>query len=343
VESRGGKLEVVVQTRRPYLRETCELLTLILRRPQFSPTEFAVVHQQALLGIQSRMSDPQVVAGREFQRRLWPYPPTDVRCVPTWEEEREQIQSTTCEAVAAYYHTMVQPQSVQWVAVGDFDPQELREQFFGLMADWPVTGRFDRITREVQGSMKQEISLTVEDKPNAAFFAGAALPIRADDAVAPAMVIANEIVGGSGLSSRLGQRIRQQEGMSYTVASSLRLANFSAASPFTIYAIAAPENRQKLWSAVNEIMQEWLQSGPTRDEVQRTKTAFLQAALRRRADDFRVGSTLLELLDTGRTFDDYRAVERAIAALDADDLTTASRQFWDPERWIYVTAGDFRP
>jgi zinc protease len=129
--------------------------------------------------------------------------------------------------------------------------------------------------------------------------------------------------------------------MSYTVASSLRLASFSPASPFTIYAIAAPENRGKLWSAVAEVMQQWLQAGPTEDEVQRTKLAFLQAAQRRRTDDFRVLSTLLELLDRGRGLADYAAEEQLIGGLEAEAIATASRQFWDPESWVYVTAGDF--
>lgn len=340
-ESRGGRLELVVQTRRPFLRATCELLSLILRRPRFLPAEFAVVQQQTLMGIQSRMSDPQAVAAREYQRRVWPYPPGDVRWVPTWAEELALVQAATCDDVADYYATMVQPQSVQWGAVGDFDPQELREQCLEIMADWPVAGRFERITREVQPIERQEVVLAVEDKPNAAFFAGGALPVLADDPVAPALVIANEILGGSGLSSRLGQRIRQQEGMSYTVASSLRLASFSPASPFTIYAIAAPENRGKLWSAVAEVMQQWLQAGPTEDEVQRTKLAFLQAAQRRRTDDFRVLNTLLELLDRGRAFEDYAVEEQSIGGLEAEDIAAASRQFWDPERWVYVTAGSF--
>jgi zinc protease len=256
-------------------------------------------------------------------------------------EERESIAATTCQDVADYYARIVQPQSLAWAAVGDFDVLELREQLLGLLSDWPVTGQFERIVRSVQAVDSEEFVVPVDDKPNAAFFAGGALPLRADDPLAPALMVANEILGGSGLSSRLGQRIRQQEGMSYTVASQLRLSRFSAASPFTVYAIAAPENRQKFWSILAEVMQQWLQEGPTAEEVSRAKTGFLQAMLRRRNDDYYVLSTLLELLDTNRQFSDYMAEEQAIGAVGAEAISEASRRFWAPQGWAYVTAGSF--
>lgn len=341
VDSRPGKLELLVTTRRPYLRETCEVIAEILRRPRFESSEFAVVQQQALVGLQARLSDPQALASRAYQQRVWPYPATDVRWIPSLAEERESIAATTCQDVADYYARIVQPQSLAWAAVGDFDVLELREQLLGLLSDWPVTGQFERIVRSVQAVDSEEFVVPVDDKPNAAFFAGGALPLRADDPLAPALMVANEILGGSGLSSRLGQRIRQQEGMSYTVASQLRLSRFSAASPFTVYAIAAPENRQKFWSILAEVMQQWLQEGPTAEEVSRATTGFLQAMLRRRNDDYYVLSTLLELLDTNRQFSDYMAEEQTIGAVGAEAISEASRRFWAPQGWAYVTAGSF--
>ena len=60
------------------------------------------------------------------------------------------------------------------------------------------------------------------DKENAVYLAATIMPISDTAEEYPALVIGNFVMGGSTLASRLGDRVRQNEGLSYGVGSFLR-------------------------------------------------------------------------------------------------------------------------
>ena len=68
--------------------------------------------------------------------------------------------------------------------------------------------------------------INTPDRANATYTAGLLLPLKDDNPAYPALVMANFILGGNTLSSRLGDRIRQQEGLSYGVHSGFSAAAF---------------------------------------------------------------------------------------------------------------------
>ncbi len=55
----------------------------------------------------------------------------------------------------------------------------------------------------------------------------------------------NTILGGGFLNSRLATRIRQQDGLSYTVSSQLSADPLDKVGSFDIFAICAPQNMAK--------------------------------------------------------------------------------------------------
>ncbi len=68
------------------------------------------------------------------------------------------------------------------------------------------------------------------------------LKLRDDDADYAALIIGDTFLGGGFLNSRLATRIRQQDGLSYTVSSQLAADALDAVGSFSIFAICAPQN-----------------------------------------------------------------------------------------------------
>ncbi len=66
------------------------------------------------------------------------------------------------------------------------------------------------------------MTILTPDKENALYVAGLSLPIMDDNPDYPALVIGNFILGGGGLSSRIADRLRQKDGLSYGARSILR-------------------------------------------------------------------------------------------------------------------------
>src|SRR6266566_8693075 len=92
--------------------------------------------------------------------------------------------------------------------------------------------------------------LATPDKANADYVAGELFALGDDDADYPAVVMANYIFGSGALSSRLGMRVRQKEGLSYGVGSAVSVSSFDRRASISMNAICNPQNMEKVDKAI---------------------------------------------------------------------------------------------
>src|SRR5690606_1596421 len=112
-----------------------------------------------------------------------------------------------------------------------------------------------------------------------------AFPMSDADPDYPAMLLGNFIFGGGSLSSRLGDRVRQQEGLSYGVGSFLSAEELDKRASVTIFAICNPENMQKVDQAILEELNRLLEKGVTEKELAEAKQGYLQQLKVARSED----------------------------------------------------------
>ena len=167
------------------------------------------------------------------------------------------------------------------------------------------------------------------DKANAMFTAGLAFPLDDDSPDEVALEIGNFILGGGALSSRLGDRIRQKEGLSSGVTSSVSVPARGDDARFTINAITNPANIDAVETAALEELKRFLQSGPSEQELSDAKTAWL-------------AGQLAANLDLGRTFARVAEDEKRVEALTPQQVQDAFRRHIDPDKLIIIRAGDFK-
>jgi zinc protease len=101
--------------------------------------------------------------------------------------------------------------------VADFDEVTTRAALSAMLSGWSAKQRFERApgnSFRVVGSDRQ---IVTPDKTNAVMIARLNLPLRDDDPDFAALTVANYMLGGGFLNSRLATRIRQKEGISYGV------------------------------------------------------------------------------------------------------------------------------
>src|SRR5690606_29506645 len=103
-------------------------------------------------------------------------------------------------------------------------------------------------------------------KANAFYLSTASISAQDTDPDYAALYMANRLLGGTE-TSRLWERIRVKDGLSYDVRSSLDVSSYEPSGEWDIYAIHAPENTEKLLAAVNEELQRALHEGFTEEEV----------------------------------------------------------------------------
>jgi zinc protease len=184
--------------------------------------------------------------------------------------------------------------------------------------------------------------LPVPDKANAVFVAGLSIRMRDESPDYPAMVVANYILGGGGLSSRLADRLRQKDGLSYSVGSGFSADPRDEDALFQAYAIYNPENAAKLEQGFREELARAVRAGFTDAEVAAAKGGLLQARVLARTGDATLARSLATQQDLGRTFRTSAELDAKIAALTTAQVNAALRKYVDPAKVSVFKVGTFR-
>jgi zinc protease len=344
MHSGGGTGEVSfgLTTTRANLPAALRLLGEALREPTFPQDEFDVLKRQARESLQQGLKEPRALAPRTLQRKLTPYPPEDVRYVPTLEESISRLDAVTLDQVRRLYADQLGGQEGELVVVGDFDPQEVIAQVGDLLKDWKAGTPYERIAHPaVPGVKGERIVIDTPDKANAVYLAAESLARNDSDPDHAALEIADFLFGGGSLSSRLGNRVRQKEGLSYGVGSHYTADSLDKSARFMVFAICNPANIGKVDRAIQEELDNLLTRGVEEKELAEAKAAYLKAARVQRSNDRGLAAMLDSELYAGRTSAYYADLEKKVAALTVDEVNAALKKAMDPKRLIIIEAGDF--
>jgi zinc protease len=338
----AGEATFTMESKRQFLPEALDILRQVLREATLPQDEFEIIQNKRVTDLEQTLTDPFSLARTFVSRKLSPYEKGDPRSVPTIAEDIQRWKSLTREQVQELYDQYLNGVHGEIAIVGDFDPQEVRPLLEETLADWQASKPYARIPRsgDIDIPRVREEILT-PDKPNATYFAGSAFPISDTHEDYPALVIGNFILGSSGLSSRLGDRVRQQEGLSYGVGSFINAQPLDPRTTFGMYAIANPQNMTKVESAMREEVGKLLEEGITAQELAAAKQGFLEKEKVDRSDDHQLVATLRSTLHANRTMQYYADLESRINALTVADVNAALRKYIDPKRIALAVAGDF--
>jgi zinc protease len=184
------------------------------------------------------------------------------------------------------------------------------------------------------------VLLATPDKQNAILLAHQNLPLSDRDADYPALMMANHLLGGGG-NSRLWKRIREAEGLSYDVRSSVAWNPHEANSEWQASAIFAPQNGAKVEAAFRDEITRALRDGFTERELAEGKRGLLSFRRLSRAQDAGVAHALANNLYLGRTFALSAQVDAALDKLSLAQVNAALRAYLRPKDFLLALAGDF--
>ena len=329
-----------IETRRANLPAVLRLVAEVLREPAFPASEFEQLKRSALTSIESQRSEPGALAGMQLVRHLNPYPPEHWLYTPTLEERIERLQSVSVADLRRCHQDFYGASNSELAVVGDFDSEEVTRLAQELFGDWKSPQPFARIAARYHDAPAFNRSLDTPDKANAVFRAGLNLRLREDDADYPALALGNYLLGGSS-NARLSRRIREQEGLSYSVGSWLSAGSIDAVGEFGLSAIYAPQNRARIEAQIVDVLQQALRDGFGAEEVAAAKKGYLESRKLRRTQDDALAGRLASNLYLGRRFAWDADFEARVAALTPQQIQAALQRHLDPLKLSVVKAGDF--
>ena len=338
----AGSVTVSLQTLKNNLIPALGLVEQMLRTPSFPDDELALLKEQQLAGAKQRLTDPSAIASNAVQRKLDQYAADDPRYIASLEESISRIEAVQISDIKQLYQDLLSGENGELTIVGDFDEDSVIPVISDFTGDWKSETNFERIAQTVsQGQGGDLEMINTPDKANATYFAAATLPFGNDHPDYPALALGNYILGGGALSSRLGNRVRQQEGLSYTVQSAFQASAIDDRSIFYIFAICNPENAEKLKTVIREEVDKLLKDGVTEDELNMQRAGLLQTQELSRTRDGALAGLLATHLRTDRTMQFSADFEANLRSLTIDDVNAALRKHINPDGMKVVMAGDF--
>jgi zinc protease len=167
------------------------------------------------------------------------------------------------------------------------------------------------------------------------------MPLNDSDPDYAALTVGNYLLGSAPLASRLSNRVRGKDGLSYGVMSMVNASPVDKAGMFIIFAITNPKNMGKVDAAIAEEVAKFIKEGVSGSELEEAKKAYIQAEKGGRASDGALARQLSTSLFAGRTFEYYAELERKIEALQPGDVKRAFDKLVEQKKLVVIQAGDF--
>ncbi len=331
-----------IRTLEANLADSLRFARELLREPAFPEAELEQIRQQRIASYESMRSEPSSLASLDLSRHMNArYARGDVRYTGTIDEDIEDVKKVTLDDVRQFYAQFYGVGEGEIAISGQFDPAQVEKLVTELFGDWKSASRYQRILNPYAKVEPINHKIETPDKQNAYFLAAASMKMTDEDPDLAAVTIAGVVFGGSP-NSRVFQRIRVKDGLSYGASAGFSVPTKDDGGRFSASAIAAPQNMPKVEAAFNEELARALKDGFTADEVEKAKKTWLDERAVNRSEEASIASLLVDRERWGRTLDWDAKLDAAVAALTPQQVNDAFRRHADPAVLSFVKSGDFK-
>ncbi len=332
----GGSL----QTKRQHAADVLQLVEQIYSSATFPVDELEVVRKEFITMLEESANDPDSIAQATMERHFSHYPQGDWRYVPTIKEHIAMLKAVTREQIVRHVGAMRGFNDGEIAVVGDFDVASIKAALNKSFALSKRSTPYARINREYKPVAVKNETLATPDKENASYMTRVSFPLTDASDDYPALMLADFIVGGSA-GARLFQRVREKEGLSYDVYSSLNVPTFSNNATWTFGFIANPQNAAKAEASLKDELQKLLGGALADEEFAPQRQSLLDQRMVRRSQDATLALQLVTQADTNRTYQTVQATEEKIRALTKADFDAVLKKYINLLAASSFIAGDF--
>jgi zinc protease len=310
-----------------------DLLSDCLRRPTFPKKQVEQIRGEIITSLQMRANETSQMAGLAFREVLYEGHPYG-RSVDGYEDTVGQIGQ---EDLLAFYQHYYGPAGMIVTVVGAIEPAAAVAQLEAAFGDWqtsqepmpdsPAAGRPEttrRVTVDMPGKSQANVVL------------GLPGPKRSEPDYLEASM-ANTVLGVFGMMGRLGQRVREEQGLAYSIYSQLH--GGLGPSPWTVGTGVAPDKVElaiaSILAEIDKIRKEPIPEEELADS-QAYRSGLLPVSLETN-DGLASVITDIELYELGSDF--LQQLPRKVMAMTPESVQAAAYKYLSTEQIVIAIAG----
>lgn len=333
----GGRLWSLNET----FPEALDLTVQMLQQPRFDADRLEVLKGQVIERMRQRYDRPRSgIRILTHQVMLGDHPRLG------HVSSREEVEAVTAEDIREMVGQFLGPRNMYICIVGDFDKQAMLSQLEEALGHWDQGVDHHRVWITREPARKPGVHLLEKDIPQPAVSIVQELPI--DRTLSPkehaALEILNEIFGGSGFRSRLMERLRSDEGLTYGIRS--RLSHQQRPGVPGRLSISYQTKSESVRHSIHSVLEEYnkiVEQEVSSEEVLEQIQSWRNRFIFRFENEFYSVARLLdtELDDRPYDFDSQQLAE--IQEVTVDDVFAAARKYLDPSNITIAIFGKLPP
>jgi predicted Zn-dependent peptidase len=313
------------------LPRVLDIAASLLTSANYDDTVVAGERDRLLDHIEMARSQPETIAREAMLTHLYDDHPA-AKEMPQVDE----MKKVTVAEVKALHAKAVVPRGSTLLIVGDVQPMVALEIATGALADWLSDNEAQELA-PLPVIAPGKFSLIHRDKAVQSQLRLAAPAITRQDPRFTALSLANIVYAGF-FSSRLVENIREDKGYTYHASSAFDHARASTAL-FVKTDVATVATAGALWEVQYELGRIVVHP-PTDEELATARQYLAGSVLLGTASLAGLTGTLLGLIAVGLGLDWLNAQPAAIAAVTAEEVHAAAKEFFAPNRFTGIVVGD---
>jgi zinc protease len=345
LDSRGITLSISVTRHLFSVACTClaehfepvlSLLGEIITSPSLPPDEIEKQKGQVVTAIRQDQDSPAVRASETLMASLYPNGHPYGR--PT-KGAIEIVEGLNRQALTTLHAARFAPTELTAVVVGAISPPAMQSAAERAFGSWNAPRPAPlRVPEVVPAAARRRLVLPMMNKAQADIAYGVTA-IRRKDPQYYACWLMNNAFGQYGIGGRLGDNIRERQGMAYYVSSSLD-ANV-AEGPLVVRAGVGPANVDRAIASIDEEAARLAAEGLTQKELDDSRRYLIGAMPRALETNAAIASFLqtAEFFELGLDYD--VRMPGHLEAVTLDDANAAAKRLLDVNRATIVVAGPY--
>ncbi len=310
-----------------------ELLSDIIINPVFDPEEVKRQKDQTIASLIDEKDDPRMVAAKAVNKLIYGdhpyrYPATG---------SLETVPNITRDDLIAYHRKYYLPNNALLVAVGDItesEAGELIDKYFGEWKKLPLS------LPEVEAPkpVKEKVGQLIDKNLTQATIILGHVGVRRDNPDYYALKVMNYIMGGGGFASRLMTKVRDEQGLVYSIYSYFAAAGH--AGSFKAVAQTKNENANRVIEAIVKEVNLVRSELVSEDELKSAKD-YLTGNFPLKLDtNAKVAGFLVNIENFNLGYDYFDKYPEYINAVTRQKVQEVARKYLHPDRYCLLVVAD---
>src|SRR2546426_4364805 len=315
------------------LDESLRILVEMLKEPRFQEDRLALAKEQTLQEMKKRNDDSADIEHREWNVLLYGEKHFTNR-FPT----AASISSITRDDLVAFHRKWFHPGSMIAAVSGAFDRPEMIRRLEAAFAGWPgpkpaVPPVPSEIAAATPGLYR------IEKDVNQGRVSLGLLTVKRDNPDIYALEVMNEILGGSGFTSRITKTVRSNEGLAYSAGSGLSIGVWY---PGRFRASLQSKSRTVAYATrlVQDEIKKMREGTVTAEELETIQNNLIQTFPSNFASKAQSMGIFASDEYTRRDPSYWATYRDRIKAVTAADVQRVARTWLVPEKMVVLVVGD---